>query len=348
MKDIKEYTRKELEEWFKKRNIKPFRAIQIFKWLYIHQAYSFDEMTDISKDMRIMLKQNFFIPKLKLENSETSIDGTKKLLFKLKDNKYIESVIIPGKNRYTLCISSQVGCAQKCKFCLTAKTGFQRNLTCSEIISQISEAKQILARKNKDTKKTISNIVFMGMGEPLSNYANVIKSISIITDGDYGMKISPRRVTVSTSGFIPQIKKLGMASNVNLAISLNATEDKTRTMLMPINKKYPIKNLLKVCLEFNIKPRNKITFEYILIKNINDTDKDAKNLVKMLSPIKAKVNLIPFNEHEKSDFKQPSSSRINQFFKILLDRNITAIIRKSKGVDISAACGQLKGKFQNN
>ncbi|OQY00415.1 MAG: 23S rRNA (adenine(2503)-C(2))-methyltransferase [Desulfobacteraceae bacterium 4572_130] len=350
MKDIKEYTRKELGEWFKKRKIKPFRAIQIFKWLYIHQANSFDEMTDISKDMRLMLKQNFFIPRLKLENLETSIDGTEKLLFKLRDNKYIESVIIPGKNRHTLCISSQVGCAQKCKFCLTAKTGLQRNLTCSEIISQISEARQIFIKKNKDKdkdkKKTISNIVFMGMGEPLANYANVIKSIAIITDGDYGMKISPRRVTVSTSGFVPQIKKLGVNTNVNLAISLNATEDKTRSMLMPINKKYPIKNLLQVCSEFNIKPRNKITFEYILIKNINDTNKDAEKLVKMLSPIKAKVNLIPFNEHEKSNFKQSSSSRISQFFKILLDKNITAIIRKSKGADISAACGQLKGKFE--
>lgn len=346
MKDIKEFTRQELEAWLEAKGIRPFRAGQIFKWVYLRQAETFDEMTDLSKDMREMLKKTFSISRLELENSEISVDGTKKLLFRLIDGKHIESVLIPEKNHYTLCISSQVGCAQGCRFCLTAKGGFERNLTTAEIVSQVRDARKILLQKDGSAALPLSNIVFMGMGEPLANYNAVINALSIITDSDYGLKFSARRVTVSTSGMIPEIKKLGLATNANLAVSLNATTDKTRSMLMPINKRYPLKDLLAACREFKMKPRNKITFEYILIKDINDTDEDAQRLVKILAPIRAKVNLIPFNEHEKNDFKRPSPLKISHFLQILLDRNITAITRKSKGDDISAACGQLKAKLK--
>ncbi len=346
MKDIKNFTRKDLEVFFETKKIRSFRAGQIFKWIYLRQADTFDEMTDLSKDLRTMLKENFSIPRLELSNSEKSIDGTEKFLFRLIDGKYVESVLIPEKNHYTLCISSQVGCAQGCKFCLTAQGGFQRNLTTSEIVSQVRDARKILLDRDYDNAHFLSNIVFMGMGEPLANYDAVINALAIITDSDYGLKFSTRRVTVSTSGIVPEIKKLGHDTNANLAVSLNATNDTIRSMIMPINKRYPLKDLLYACSEFKMKPRNKITFEYILIKDINDSDEDALRLVKILAPIRAKVNLIPFNEHEKSDFKRPSPSGISHFLQILLDRNVTAITRKSKGDDISAACGQLKAKLK--
>ncbi|HGY11802.1 MAG TPA: radical SAM protein, partial [Desulfobacterales bacterium] len=189
------------------------------------------------------------------------------------------------------------------------------------------------------------NIVFMGMGEPLANYKNLIKTLEIITDSDYGLKFSPRRVTVSTCGLVPKITQLGLDTQVNLAVSLNATTDELRTRLMPVNKKYPLKQLLKACQTFTMKPRNKITFEYILMEGVNDTEAEALELVKLLAPVKAKVNLIPFNEHEKSKFKRPSKTHISEFLQILLDRNLTAITRKSKGDDILAACGQLKAKL---
>ena len=344
--DIKEFTRQELEFFFEKNGMRSFRAGQIFKWIYLRQADSFDEMTDLSKKLREILKQTFTIPRLELENSEKSIDGTEKFLFRLHDGKHVESVLIPEKNHYTLCISSQVGCAQGCRFCLTAKGGFERNLTTSEIVSQVRDARKILSDRDGDNFLPLSNIVFMGMGEPLANYNAVINALAIITDSDYGLKFSTRRVTVSTSGMVPEIKKLGLETSANLAVSLNATNDKTRSMLMPINRRYPLKELLSACREFKMKPRNKITFEYILIKDINDTDEDALRLVKILAPIRSKVNLIPFNEHDKSDFKRPSAAKINHFLQMLLDRNITAITRKSKGDDISAACGQLKAKLK--
>lgn len=342
MHDILEFSRVELAAWFEKKEMKPFRAKQIFKWIYIRNADGFDNMTDLGKEMRKTLSQSFTIPRLHLENTEESGDGTQKLLFRLKDGNHIESVLIPEKDHYTLCISSQVGCAQNCSFCLTAKGGFQRNLSASEIISQIRDARHLLSLENRD--HLLSNIVFMGMGEPLANYDNVAKAIDVITDTDFGLKFSPRRVTVSTAGLPDQMEKLGRDTFVNLAVSLNATEDDTRSMLMPVNRKYPLKDLLEACRRYEMKPRNKITFEYILIKGVNDTKEDALRLVKLIAPIKAKVNLIAFNESDKVEYKSPSSQEVSDFLQILLDRKITAITRKSKGRDISAACGQLAGR----
>lgn len=325
--------------------MRSFRAGQIFKWIYLRQADGFDEMTDLSRDLREKLNQRFYVPRLVLERSQLSKDGTEKLLFRLRDGIFIEAVLIPQKDHYTLCISSQAGCAQACRFCLTARGGFQRNLTTGEIVSQIRDARRHLTVRGNGNDGPLSNIVFMGMGEPLANYDAVINALSIITDSDYGLKFSPRRVTVSTCGFVPEINRLGMDTGVNLAVSLNATDEETRTKLMPINRKYSLKSLLGACRNYKMKPRNKITFEYILIKDINDSDEDAHRLVRMLNPIKSKVNLIPFNEHEKSDFKRPSAEGVSHFLQILLDRQVTAIVRKSKGDDISAACGQLRANY---
>ncbi|MFH2092512.1 MAG: 23S rRNA (adenine(2503)-C(2))-methyltransferase RlmN [Pseudomonadota bacterium] len=344
MENILNYTRDELVKWLDGKGVRPFRAGQIFKWLYIRQADSFDQMTDLSKSMHKILEDYFTIDRLFLEDRQISRDKTEKYLFKLSDGEHIESVLIPEKDHYTLCVSSQVGCAHDCRFCLTARGGLVRNLTVAEMIGQVRDARFFLMQKGIDPLQ-LSNLVFMGMGEPLANYKNLINALSIITDTDYGFKFSNKRVTVSTSGLIPKITQLGLDTDVNLAVSLNATTDEMRSGLMPINHKYPLKQLLEACREFQMKPRKKITFEYILIKDLNDSDEDALRLIKLLSNIKAKVNLIPFNEHEKSEFKQPAKERVTQFLQILLDRKMTAMTRKSKGADISAACGQLKASL---
>ncbi|OGQ92988.1 MAG: 23S rRNA (adenine(2503)-C(2))-methyltransferase [Desulfobacula sp. RIFOXYA12_FULL_46_16] len=344
MKNLLDFTRQELSCWLEDNGIRPFRAGQISKWICIRQAESFEEMTDLSKELRKKLEDHFYIGRLIVEEKMVSVDTTEKFLFRLSDGLHIESVLIPGKDHFTLCVSSQVGCAQDCQFCLTAKGGFIRNLTVGEIIAQIRDIRFYLMQNAIDPLK-LSNIVFMGMGEPLANYQNLIKSLETITDTDYGFKFSPRHVTVSTSGLVPKITQLGLDTSVNLAVSLNATTDELRSELMPINHKYPLKQLLEACRTFTMKPRNKITFEYILMKGVNDSKEDALRLVKLLSPIKAKINLIPFNEYTESGFKRPSQKDISDFLQILLDRNFTAIIRKSKGDDILAACGQLKAKL---
>jgi len=344
MENILNFTRDDLAGWFDNNGIRPFRAGQIFKWLYIQQADAFEQMTDLSKDLRKKLEDNFYIQRLIIDDKLTSVDRTEKFLYRLFDGHHIESVLIPEKDHFTLCVSSQVGCVQNCQFCLTAKGGFIRNLNISEMIAQIRDARYYLVKKNLDPKK-LSNIVFMGMGEPLANYKNLVKALEIITDSDYGLKFSSKRVTVSTCGLVPKITQLGLDTDVNLAVSLNATTDEMRSRLMPINKKYPLNQLLKACQTFTMKPRKKITFEYILMKGINDTKEDALRLAKLLAPIKAKVNLIPFNEYDKSEFKCPSKNKISEFLQVLLDKNFTAITRKSKGADILAACGQLKAKL---
>ena len=344
MENILDYTRKELAQWLEDKGSRSFRAGQIFKWIYLKQAQSFDEMTDLGKELRGLLLENFYLPRLEIEDRQVSSDTTEKFLFRLSDGHHIESVLIPEKDHFTLCVSTQVGCAMDCQFCLTAKGGLKRNLSVSEIVSQVRDARFYLLQKKIEPLK-LSNIVFMGMGEPLANYENLIQSLQILMDTDYGMKFAARRVTVSTSGLVPKIEQLGIDTDVNLAISLNAVDDRTRSALMPINNRYPISVLLEACGKFAMKPRNKITFEYILIKGVNDSKQDALNLVKLLAPIRAKVNLIPFNEHEASAFKRPDQKQVLAFLQILLDRNMTAMTRKSKGADISAACGQLKAKL---
>ncbi|MBW2621237.1 MAG: 23S rRNA (adenine(2503)-C(2))-methyltransferase RlmN [Deltaproteobacteria bacterium] len=338
--DIKELTIDQLVLWLESKDLEPYRAVQILKWIYLRQADTFDIMTDLGKEIRELLSCHFSIARFEKARIETSQDGSKKYLFKLNDGKYVESVLIPEKDHYTLCISSQVGCAQGCRFCLTARGGFVRNLTRGEIINQVRDVSKCL-----DDSKRLTNIVFMGMGEPLANYSNVVSAINTITDSDIGLGFSSRRLTISTAGLIPKLSDLGRDTTVNLAISLNATDNKSRNMLMPINRKYPLEKLLDACAEYPLKPRRKITFEYILIKGVNDSIKDAKRLVKLLRPIRAKINLIPFNAYEGSEFNRPEESVILSFKEILNKNDYTAIIRHSKGQDISAACGQLRANL---
>lgn len=337
--DIKDLSFDELSTWLEKHGIQPYRAKQILKWVYKSKIDGFDHMTNIKKDLRHLLSTQFIIQRLVTEKIETSTDGSRKYLFKLNDGKYVESVWIPEKKRSTLCISSQIGCAQRCAFCLTGSAGFIRNLTPGEIINQVLEVE----RDEQHTKR-LTNIVLMGMGEPLANYINVIKAINMMTNTEYGLGYSARKITLSTAGIVPKLSQLSNDTDVSLAISLNATDNQTRNELMPINQTFPIEKLLEACRAYPLKPRQKITFEYILIKGMNDSDKHAKQLSQLLKPIKAKINLIPFNEYPGSNFKRPDETRINQFRDILVKDNYTVITRYSKGQDISAACGQLSVK----
>lgn len=339
--DIKDISQNQLAQWLKENNQPLFRANQLLRWIYLHQADRFDDMTNIGKPLRAALKDAFINPRLVVEEEKKSKDGSTKLLFRLHDDLHIETVLIPEKDHFTLCVSSQVGCSQGCDFCMTAKGGFMRNLSAGEIISQVRDVKRKVAA-NKSMPMT--NIVFMGMGEPLANYGNVVQAIKVITNGDWGLKISSRRVTVSTAGLILNMKKLGNDTKVNLAVSLNAADDGTRSRLMPINRKYPIADLIEACKRYPLPPRRKITFEYILMKGVNDSMADAKKLVEILRPVKAKINLIPFNEYPGSEFRRPSVNRINRFQDFLADHHYTVIIRHSKGQDIGAACGQLRAK----
>ena len=337
--DIKDLTKEQLAEWFKDHDMRPFRATQVFKWLYLQQVDAFDQMTDLGKKTRELLSQNFLSERLVLNQVASSKDGSQKYLFELSDGNLIESVLIPEKDHDTLCISSQVGCSQGCRFCLTARGGLIRNLTPAEIISQIRDISYLTA-----DVRNLTNIVFMGMGEPLANYRNVIQALNIITDSDVGMKFSSRRITLSTAGLVPQMTDLGNDTQINLAVSLNAAENDTRSRLMPINRKYPIEKLMEACTGYPLKNRKKITFEYILIKGINDTPEDARRLARLLRPIKAKINLIPYNTYEDSPFECPDEQTISQFQDILIADHYTVMIRRSKGRDISAACGQLRAK----
>lgn len=338
--DIKALSPEELTAWLAARNIAPFRAGQILRWIYGRQVDEFGAMTDLKKEIRSMLADHFAIPRLAVETVAESADGSRKYLFRLADGHTIETVLIPEKDHHTLCVSTQVGCAQGCGFCMTAAGGFRRNLTAGEIIAQIRDIRRDLGEA---PEKRLSNIVFMGMGEPLANYRNLVGALRIITDDVNGLGFSTRRVTVSTAGLVPRMADLGRETDVNLAVSLNAADDETRNRLMPINRTYPLDGLLAACRDYPLKPRRRITFEYILMKGINDAPADARNLVKRLHPIRSKVNLIPFNAHPGSPFERPSPEAIDRFQKILLDANMTVIIRHSKGQDIGAACGQLRG-----
>lgn len=338
--DIKEFARDQLIAWLKDQGLKPYRAVQILKWIYLRQADTFDEMTDLDKELRKLLSHHFTINRLEKAKVETSQDGSRKYLFRLEDGKYVESVLIPEKDHYTLCISSQVGCSHGCRFCLTARGGFVRNLSKGEIVAQVRDIAHHL-----DDAKRLTNIVLMGMGEPLANYQNVVEAVKTITDSDAGLGFSSRKITISTAGLVPRLADLGCELTVNLAISLNATDNKTRSMLMPINRKYPVETLLDACAQYPLLPRRRITFEYVLIKGVNDSKQDAERLAGLLRPIQAKINLIPFNTYQGCEFERPDESVINDFKEILTQKHYTVIIRHSKGQDISAACGQLSGKY---
>ena len=368
--DLKNFTLPALEQFLKGQGKERFRALQIFKWIYQQGAHTFEEMTNISRALRTELAETAFISNMEPEAVEEGSDGTRKYLFNLGDSNGVEAVVIPIEGRNTLCISSQVGCAMGCEFCLTGTFNLTRNLTTAEIVNQIMAVKRDLARNppslptttaeyqgcfndNDDSDNEIPpsatdirNIVLMGMGEPLHNLDNVIPAIRIMIDGN-GLQLSNRRVTVSTCGLAPEMERLGREiPNVNLAVSLNATTDELRNRIMPVNRRYPLKELLRACKEFPLPGRRKITFEYVMLGGVNDTLDDARRLLRLISDIPNKVNLIPFNEHEGCNFKAPTRAAIDAFHKYLVDRHVTVITRDSRGSDISAACGQLKGRLK--
>jgi 23S rRNA (adenine2503-C2)-methyltransferase len=348
LKNIKELTLPELEKTLTGLGLRKYRAGQVMEWIYRHHARAFEAMTNIAKADRDLLTQRFSIPTPGLLRTEQSSDGTRKFLFGLQDGHTIESVLIPDEERNTLCISSQVGCAQACRFCLTGSGGFRRDLEAFEIADQVLMVDGMLASEAADPAtgwtKRITNIVLMGMGEPLANLDNVLRALQVIT-AEKGLAFSPRRVTVSTDGLVPGIDSLGRSGmKVNLAVSLNATTDEVRDVIMPVNRRFPIKELLVACRRFPLDPRRRITFEYVLLRGVNDSREDALRLTRLLRGIRSKVNLIPFNPFPGSEFQRPDDGQVRRFQQVLLDHGYTAPVRESRGSDISAACGQLREK----
>ncbi|MEK9771794.1 MAG: 23S rRNA (adenine(2503)-C(2))-methyltransferase RlmN [Nitrosomonadales bacterium] len=325
----------------------PFRAKQLWRWLYKEEVIDFDQMTDLAKDFREFLKKTFQFSFPEVDFDHLSQDGTRKWLFNVGEANAIESVFIPEKNRGTLCVSSQVGCALECTFCSTGRQGFNRNLTQAEIISQLWLANHMLTGVYPERLKAVTNVVMMGMGEPLANYQNVVSALDImLSDQAYGL--SRRRVTVSTSGLIPAILKLKEDCPVSLAVSLHAPNNQIRDEIVPINKKYPIEDLIDACRSYlEHAPRDFITFEYVMLKGINDSELHAKELVKLTKKIHCKFNLIPFNPFPKSGYESSSLDQIKLFQKVLMENNIVTTIRKTRGDDIDAACGQLAGNVKD-
>ncbi len=317
-----------------------FRARQLHHWLYNRAALDFDEMHNLARDYRTWLKENTRLGHVAIADVRVSTDGSKKILYRLHDDRVVEGVLMPERDWWTMCISSQVGCAVGCSFCMTGFGGFQRQMTAAEIVSQV-----LLAKRQVHDGALPRNLVFMGMGEPMLNLDAVIPAIRILTDPD-GVTISSRRVTVSTAGILPGIEQLGAANlGVNIAISLNASNDSFRNEIMPLNRKYPIADLLNACRAFPLKARRRITFEYVLLGGLNDTVEDAKRLAKLLQGFECKVNLIPWNPDSHLPFERPSEQVVRRFQQVFLDKQFTVSIRYSKGLDIGGACGQLAGHW---
>jgi 23S rRNA (adenine2503-C2)-methyltransferase len=320
-----------------------FRGKQIMTWLYRYGIKEFDQMTDLAKIFRKTLQKHAYISEFSDPIIERSADGCVKFGFKLADGNIIESVLIPEEDRNTLCVSSQVGCAMDCSFCLTATMGFIRNLSPSEIVNQVCSVRDFLKEENPESlvgPDVVTNIVFMGMGEPLNNFNNLITSISILTH-QKGLNFAGRKITVSTCGIVPKIKLLGEMTTVNLAISLHAVDDETRNHLMPINSRYSLDDLFEACKNFPMPKRRRIMFEYILLKDINDSDQDARVLARKLKDIPCKINLLPYNESPTLPYRSPTRQRLLAFQNILRHEQYSVFIRSSRGSDISAACGQL-------
>ena len=336
-----------LTDFFVTHGEKPFRATQVMKRIYHDDVTDFQLMTNISKALREKLSTIAEIKMPVCTSEQPSSDGTVKWLLGLRDGNQIETVFIPEKNRGTLCVSSQVGCSLNCTFCSTATQGFNRNLTTGDIISQILFANQRLAGEYTGSNKAVTNVVMMGMGEPLLNFDNVMTAMDIMND-DLAFGISRRRITLSTSGVVPMMIKMRDHCDVSLAVSLHAADDELRNELVPINKKYPIKVLLDACKQYvEGKARRKVTFEYIMIDGVNDTPKHAKKLARILEGVPSKINLIPFNPFPQSDYRRSSAQAIQTFQDILTAAGYVAITRKTRGDDIDAACGQLVGRVQD-
>ncbi|MBV5306222.1 MAG: 23S rRNA (adenine(2503)-C(2))-methyltransferase RlmN [Desulfobulbaceae bacterium] len=344
--DLRNLTQEEITRYVESLGQPAFRGRQIMSWLYRPGITQFSEMTDLAKEFRKVLSDNARISRFTDPVLECSTDGCVKFGFTLDDGRIIESVLIPEPDRNTLCVSSQVGCAMNCSFCLTATMGFIRNLIPSEIVGQVCAADEFLRSQPEGERigpERVTNVVVMGMGEPLNNLDNLLKALSILTE-QRGLDLTNRRITVSTCGIVPKMRHLGENSDANLAISLHATNDATRSRLMPINDRYPLEMLLAACRDFPMPKRKRIMFEYILFKGINDSDACARELAKKLREIPCKINLIPYNESPGLPYESTPMPRILAFQKILMDANYSVFIRSSRGSDISAACGQLAQK----
>lgn len=338
--DLRSLTFEELKAWVTDLGLEAYRAEQVFRWVFQAGLTSINQMTNVSRKWRDRFQETAYLSGLVLLKKERSADGAQKFLFQLEDGLSVESVLIPERGHYTLCISSQVGCAQNCRFCFTGRMGLKRNLKASEIINQVLAVSRTLS----EAEPPLTNIVLMGMGEPLHNFEQTSRALSILLS-PMGMQFSHHHVTVSTAGLIPEMQALGRLLPVNLAVSLNAATDRVRNRLMPINRRYPLESLLQACRGFPLPHGKRITFEYILIQGVNDSPEEARTLAGILKGIRAKINLIPFNPHPGIRFKPPEEEVILQFQDILIGHHYTAFVRRSKGSDISAACGQLHAQW---
>lgn len=338
--------RQSMEAFFAGIGEKAFRATQVLQWIHQNGVDTFDAMTNISKDLRKRLQEIAEIKPPELVLEQASADGTRKWLLRLDSGNCIEAVFIPERDRGTLCVSSQVGCALDCSFCSTAQQGFNRNLSAAEIIGQVWVANRALGKDPKG-ERIITNVVLMGMGEPLLNFDNVVKAMNLMMD-DFCYGLSKRRVTLSTAGVVPALDRLREVSDVALAVSLHAPNDVLRNELVPLNKKYPIRELLDACKRYVAgKPHSRITFEYVMLDGINDSPQHARELIKLLQDVPSKINLIPFNPFPGTRYTRSGDAAIGRFRDMLINAGYTTITRKTRGDDIDAACGQLAGKVMD-
>lgn len=335
--DLNELTLPELEQLMAGWGQPPYRARQVLKWIY-KGVGDFELMTDMARPFRQELARQARIRRLRLEQEQQAQDGCRKFLFALKDGNLVESVLIPEEDHYTLCLSSQVGCAMGCRFCLTARRGLVRNLTAGEIVNQVLAVKPLLP-----PDRPLTNLVFMGMGEPLANLGALVRALTIIT-APWGLNFSPRRLTVSTVGLAPFIPRLGQEARANLTVSLNAVDNETRSWLMPVNRRYPLEEVLAACRAFPLPRHRRITFAYVLFNGINDAPAQARELARLLKGFRAKINLIAFNPHPQLPFAPPPEARVLQFQEILRQAHYPVFVRESRGQEIAAACGQLVGE----
>lgn len=339
------FNREGMREYFASIGEKPFRADQVMKWIYQHGVSDFEQMSNLNKKLREKLQASCEVVAPEIAYQQNATDGTIKFALKLEGGQEVETVWIPESDRATLCVSSQVGCALECTFCSTAQQGFNRNLTVSEIIGQVWRVATTLGLSNDTSKRPVTNVVMMGMGEPLLNLKNVVPAMDIMLD-DFGFGLSKRRVTLSTSGVVPALDMLGDQIDVALAISLHAPNDTLRDEIVPINKKYPIEEFLAGVRRYLSKSRanqGKVTVEYVMLSHINDSTDQAHELAKALKDTPSKINLIPFNPYPGSPYTCSSNSRIDRFAKVLMEYGFTVVVRKTRGDDIDAACGQLVG-----
>ena len=335
--DLKGMTLPELEEFLSRWGKERYRARQLFRWIYQKHTDDFSAMTDLSKELRGILAASCRISGFPAERVETSADGTEKFLFRLEDGEAVESVLIPDEGRRTLCISSQVGCPLLCGFCATGESGFRRNMTSAEIVQQACFAAKRLAER----EERLSNVVFMGMGDPLLNVSEVSRTIGILLS-QFGFGISGKRVTVSTAGILPEMMPLALRYPVSIAVSINAARDDLRSLLMPVNRRYPLKDVVAAMRRIPLQSGRKVTAEYVLLAGVNDSAEDALALSRLFHGARIKVNLIPYNPHEASPHRAPEAEALNRFRNILVARGVQTITRERRGADIRAACGQLR------